>query len=42
MILEVMANLRTHKNFTLDELVFDLERIRKKTKFEKAHFEDIL
>ena len=28
----------THKNFTLDELVFDLERIRKKTKFEKAHF----
>ena len=28
----------THKNFTLDELVFDLERIREKTKFEKAHF----
>ena len=26
----------THKNFTLDELVFDLERIREKTKFEKA------
>ena len=28
----------THKNFTLDELVLDLERIREKTKFEKAHF----
>ena len=27
-----------HKNFTLDELVLDLERIREKTKFEKAHF----
>ena len=26
------------KNFTLDELVLDLERIREKTKFEKAHF----
>jgi len=25
----------THKNFTLDELVLDLERIREKTKFEK-------
>ena len=28
----------THKNFTLEELVLDLERIREKTKFEKAHF----
>jgi len=28
----------THKNFTLDELVLDLERIREKTKFEKAYF----
>ena len=28
----------THKNFTLDELVLDLEKIREKTKFEKAHF----
>ena len=28
----------THKNFILDELVLDLERIREKTKFEKAHF----
>jgi len=28
----------THKSFTLDELVLDLERIREKTKFEKAHF----
>ena len=28
----------THKNFTLDEMVLDLERIREKTKFEKAHF----
>ena len=28
----------THKNFTLDELVLDLERIREKTKFDKAHF----
>ena len=28
----------THKNFTLDELVLDLERIREKTKFNKAHF----
>ena len=31
-------SLVTHKNFTLDELVLDLERIREKTKFEKAHF----
>ena len=28
----------THKNFTLDELVLDLEKIREKTKFEKAYF----
>ena len=28
----------THKNFTLEELVLDLERIREKTKFKKAHF----
>ena len=28
----------THKNFSLEELVLDLERIREKTKFEKAHF----
>tara|TARA_Y100000741_G_scaffold315811_1_gene261851 strand:- start:68 stop:835 length:768 start_codon:yes stop_codon:yes gene_type:complete len=28
----------THKNFTLDELVLDLERIREKTNFKKAHF----
>ena len=28
----------THKNFTLDELVLDLEKIREKTKFEKAFF----
>ena len=28
----------THKNFNLDELVLDLERVREKTKFEKAHF----
>ena len=28
----------THKNFSLDELVLDLERIREKTNFDKAHF----
>jgi len=28
----------THKNFSLDELVLDLERIREKTNIEKAHF----
>ena len=28
----------THKDFTFEELVLDLENIRKKTKFEKAHF----
>jgi len=28
----------THKNFTLEELVLDLERIREKTKFEKVNF----
>ena len=28
----------THKDFTFDELVFDLERIREITKFDKAHF----
>lgn len=28
----------THKNFTFDELVIDLERIREKTKIKKAHF----
>ena len=28
----------TNKNFTLDDLVIDLERIREKTKIEKAHF----
>ena len=28
----------SHKNFTLDELVLDLEKIREKTKFEKAYF----
>ena len=28
----------THKNFTLDELVLDLEKIREKTSFEKAYF----
>jgi len=28
----------SHKNFTLDELVLDLERIREKTNFKKAHF----
>ena len=28
----------THKNFTLNELVLDLERIREKTQFDKAHF----
>ncbi len=28
----------THKNFTLGELVLDLEKIREKTKFEKAFF----
>jgi len=28
----------TNKNFTLDDLVLDLERIREKTKIEKAHF----
>ncbi len=28
----------THKNFTLGELVLDLEKIREKTKFEKAYF----
>ena len=28
----------THKNFILDELVLDLERIREKTNIEKAHF----
>ena len=28
----------THKNFTLNELVNDLEKIRENTKFEKGHF----
>ena len=28
----------THKNFTFDELILDLERIRKLTKIKKAHF----
>ena len=28
----------TNKNFTLDDLVLDLEKIRKKTKIKKAHF----
>ena len=28
----------THKNFGLDELVLDLERIREKTKINKGHF----
>ena len=28
----------THKDFTLDELVLDLEKIREKTNFKKAHF----
>ena len=28
----------TNKNFNLDELVDDLEKIREKTKFSKAHF----
>ena len=28
----------THKNFTLNELVLDLERIREKSQFDKAHF----
>jgi len=28
----------THKNFSLEELVDDLENIRKKTKFDKAYF----
>ena len=31
-------SLVTHKNFNLDELVEDLERVREKTKFSKAHF----
>ena len=31
-------SLATHKNFNLDELVEDLERVREKTKFSKAHF----
>ena len=31
-------SLVTHKNFNLDELVEDLERVREKTKFNKAHF----
>jgi pimeloyl-ACP methyl ester carboxylesterase len=28
----------TNKNFTLDDLVLDLEKIREKTKIDKAHF----
>ena len=28
----------TNKNFTLDDLVLDLEKIREKTNIEKAHF----
>tara|TARA_B100000965_G_scaffold320292_1_gene281315 strand:+ start:20 stop:793 length:774 start_codon:yes stop_codon:yes gene_type:complete len=28
----------TNKNFRLDELVLDLERVREKTNFDKAHF----
>ena len=32
----------THKNFTLDELVFDLERIRKKQNLKKHILQDIL
>ena len=28
----------TNKNFTLDDLVLDLEKIREKTKIDKGHF----
>ena len=28
----------TNKNFTLEDLVLDLEKIRQKTKIDKAHF----